>query len=264
MLKQSKTPALSPGFCFLARCLCCPVTFAARSARGVRCPRWGMQRTSGCPGCCGAGDRAVSEHGSPRRGTVVARFVASGWNLERMAASRVVARMGRSPNMLEWTSGDLFADKSLDAVCHGCNCAGAMGKGIALAFRARYPQMYVAYRALCSNGEFALGDVFRWDGEGMPVFNLATQNHWRSRASLEAIRSAVRRMDEICQSSAIARVGVPRIGAGLGGLAWDDVRAVLESELAASPTRFVVFERYERAGERAVLRVAKPVRGSAM
>jgi hypothetical protein len=42
-----------------------------------------------------------------------------------------------------FVKGDLFRDASLGGLAHGCNCAGAMGKGIALEFRARFPKVTV-------------------------------------------------------------------------------------------------------------------------
>lgn len=33
-----------------------------------------------------------------------------------------------------FVKGDLFGASGLDALAHGCNCAGAMGEGIAIEF----------------------------------------------------------------------------------------------------------------------------------
>jgi O-acetyl-ADP-ribose deacetylase (regulator of RNase III) len=38
---------------------------------------------------------------------------------------------------IEARTGDLFAQPDLTALAHGCNCAGAMGKGIAVPFKQR-------------------------------------------------------------------------------------------------------------------------------
>ena len=38
--------------------------------------------------------------------------------------------------------GDIFNLNGVRSYAHGCNCAGAMGKGIALQFRERYLKMY--------------------------------------------------------------------------------------------------------------------------
>lgn len=43
---------------------------------------------------------------------------------------------------VSFESGDIFATTELRGFAHGCNCAGAMGKGIAVAFKQRWPAMY--------------------------------------------------------------------------------------------------------------------------
>ena len=85
-----------------------------------------------------------------------------------------------------FVKGDLFRADNLQALAHGCNCAGAMGKGIAKEFRSRYPKMYEAYKRLCSLGEFRLADVFAWDAGDVLISNLATR---RSTSSLRPARA---------------------------------------------------------------------------
>src|ERR1700735_1327550 len=119
-----------------------------------------------------------------------------------------------------FVSGDLFRDATLDALAHGCNCAGAMGRGIAVEFRRRFPRMYGDYKQRCATGRFALGDVFAWREDERVVFNLGTQQSWRTRAELGAIEAASRAMVRLAEQGEvgrIGRIGLPRIGAGLGG-----------------------------------------------
>jgi O-acetyl-ADP-ribose deacetylase (regulator of RNase III) len=130
--------------------------------------------------------------------------------------------------------GDLFAAPALTAFAHGCNCAGAMGAGIAVAFKARWPAMYVDYKARCADGRFALGDVFVWREGGATVFNLATQPHWRAGAELDAITSSVAAMLREGQTLGLDHIAMPRIGAGLGGLDWAEVLGVIAPLAAAS------------------------------
>ena len=40
------------------------------------------------------------------------------------------------------TKGNIFKLAGVHAYAHGCNCAGAMGRGIAVQFKERYPEMY--------------------------------------------------------------------------------------------------------------------------
>ncbi len=119
-----------------------------------------------------------------------------------------------------------------------------MGKGIAVAFRERWPEMYAAYKARCREGRFGLGDVFLWQQDGVCVFNLGTQKSWRSRAELSAIRSAVAEMLRLAEARGLAEIGLPRIGAGFGGLDWVEVRPLLEELAAESPVRLLVCEEH--------------------
>jgi O-acetyl-ADP-ribose deacetylase (regulator of RNase III) len=86
-----------------------------------------------------------------------------------------------------FVKGDLFQTRDLDALAHGCNCAGAMGKGIAVEFRKRFPEMYAEYKARCARRSFALGDVFAWRQGDITIFNLGTQRTWRTRADLTGV-----------------------------------------------------------------------------
>ena len=141
-------------------------------------------------------------------------------------------------------AGDLFTAEHLDALAHGCNCAGAMGKGIAVEFRRRHPKMYQEYRLRCRKGSFQTGDVFFWEASIPAVFNLGTQRTWRTKAELPHIRTAITRMIALAQSRGMTRVGLPRVGAGLGGMHWPDVRSVLEELGAETEVELGVFEEY--------------------
>jgi O-acetyl-ADP-ribose deacetylase (regulator of RNase III) len=144
-----------------------------------------------------------------------------------------------------FVTGDLFAYEGLEALAHGCNCAGAMGKGSAVEFRARFPAMYAEYKRRCAAKRFTVGDVFEWTEAGMTIFNLGTQATWRTGAKLTDIETALCRMLELARAHGITRVGLPRIGAGLGGLPWPQVRDLLMTLGEASTIELVVFEEYQ-------------------
>jgi O-acetyl-ADP-ribose deacetylase (regulator of RNase III) len=93
-----------------------------------------------------------------------------------------------------FTEGDLFARSDIRAWAHGCNCAGAMGAGIAVEFKRRFPRMFEEYKLRCADGRFGLGDVFVWSEGELTVYNLGTQEHWRKKAQLPALSKAVGRM----------------------------------------------------------------------
>lgn len=142
---------------------------------------------------------------------------------------------------IKYVKGDLFAAEDLPALAHGCNCKGVMGKGIAREFRKRYPDMYQAYRQRCLAGDFQPGDVFVWETDPV-VFNLATQSRPGPYAELTAIETAVKRMIGLCDQLNIKTVGLPRIGAGLGKLAWSSVKATLEEIAQTTEIELIIFE----------------------
>jgi len=149
----------------------------------------------------------------------------------------------------EFTKGDLFQQAGLLAYGHGCNCAGGMGAGIAIEFKRRWPRMFEEYTARCLDGRFGLGDVFPWTEGEHTIFNLGTQEHWKKKAQIPALVRSLEKMCELASHAGIARVGLPRIGAGLGGLDWTRVKKVLTEVGEKTDVTLLVFEQFVRAGQ---------------
>jgi O-acetyl-ADP-ribose deacetylase (regulator of RNase III) len=160
-----------------------------------------------------------------------------------------------------FVKGDLFNTDGIRAYAHGCNCAGAMDAGVAAQFKKRWPRMFDEYAARCADGRFHLGDVFVWNEDDVTVYNLAIQEHWKAKARLPALKKALLHAVGLAAAAGIERIGVPRIGAGLGGLDWSRVRSVLEQAGGAAgaavvpgatgvtTVTLVVFEQFVRAGK---------------
>jgi O-acetyl-ADP-ribose deacetylase (regulator of RNase III) len=146
-----------------------------------------------------------------------------------------------------FTRGDLFATADVHAYAQGCNCAGAMGAGIAIEFKRRWPRMFEEYRARCADGRFGLGDVFPWTEGDHTVFNLAVQEHWKKKAQIPALVRSLGKMCELAAHAGLSKVGLPRIGAGLGGLDWTRVKKVITEVGAKTDVTLVVFEQFLRA-----------------
>jgi O-acetyl-ADP-ribose deacetylase (regulator of RNase III) len=130
--------------------------------------------------------------------------------------------------MIVERTGDLFTS-DCPALGHGVNTLGSMGAGIAVEFRRRWPAMYDAYRAECRSGRLQPGGVFVWQADDRLIVNLATQRGvGRGAARLEWVRAAAKQVAQL----SLDGLALPRIGAGMGGLRWADVRAILDHELA--------------------------------
>ncbi|MDR2270373.1 MAG: macro domain-containing protein [Sphingobacterium sp.] len=124
--------------------------------------------------------------------------------------------------------GNIFNLPDVKNYAHGCNCAGAMGKGIALQFKEKYNQMYLEYKKRCKDGDFSLGDVFSYNyGEGT-IFNLGTQKTWKTKAELKATEDSLLKMLAYARQNNIEKIALPKIAAGLGGLNWGDVKSIID------------------------------------
>jgi O-acetyl-ADP-ribose deacetylase (regulator of RNase III) len=123
--------------------------------------------------------------------------------------------------------GNIFKIEGVENYAHGCNCAGAMGKGIAVQFKEKFPEMYKRYKNMCSTGQFNLGDVFAYNyGNGF-VFNLGTQATWLTKATIKAIEQSLKKMLQFAAENRVKNIALPKIGAGLGGLKWESVKALI-------------------------------------
>lgn len=131
--------------------------------------------------------------------------------------------------------GDIFNIEGVVNYAHGCNCASAMGKGIAVPFKEKYPEMYKEYKRRCKTGAFTPGDIYVYAYGAGYVFNLATQVSWTTGATLPAIEQSVEKMLVYASENGIDKIALPRIGAGLGLLDWGAVKAVIEKIAVSYP-----------------------------
>lgn len=146
--------------------------------------------------------------------------------------------------------GDIFAIHGVQSYAHGCNCAGAMGKGIALQFKQRFPAMYEEYKLLCKQGNFNPGDVFDYKYKDGHIYNLGTQQTWRTNARIDYIQTSITTMLELATLNGVVAIALPAIGAGLGGLRWEDVKILLQDISSNYPkVDLYVVESYALIGD---------------
>lgn len=126
--------------------------------------------------------------------------------------------------------GDLFQARTQTLV-NTVNCVGVMGKGIAAAFKKRYPAMFGDYVRRCERGEVRLGEPYLWTSTEPWVLNFPTKDHWRSVSRLEHIERGLAYLVEHYQHWGIQSLAVPPLGCGHGGLDWSVVGPTLRRHL---------------------------------
>jgi len=128
--------------------------------------------------------------------------------------------------------GDLFESPAQTWV-NTVNTVGVMGKGVALEFKKRFPDMVEDYEGRCLRGEVRLGEPYLYRRESPPhILNFPTKGHWRAVSRLKDIVAGLRHLERHCVEWGITSLAVPPLGCGHGGLEWSVVGPTLYNHLA--------------------------------
>jgi len=136
-------------------------------------------------------------------------------------------------------SKSIFYSKC-DAIVNPVNCDGVMGKGLASDFKKKYPKEYFEeYVTACRTGMLSPGNVSVYinkEIQGLPstVINFPTKKAWRDRSNIGLIESGLSSLHRSMMYFEMTSVGIPKIGCGLGGLDWDDVKKIILDKLNSS------------------------------
>ncbi len=134
--------------------------------------------------------------------------------------------------MINVVKGDLFKSKAQTLV-NTVNCVGVMGKGIALGFKQRFPEMFADYVRRCEAGEVKLGQPYLYRSLIPPlVLNFPTKDHWRSVARLSDIVAGLDYLALHYKDWGVESLAVPPLGCGEGQLEWRVVGPTLYRRLA--------------------------------
>jgi O-acetyl-ADP-ribose deacetylase (regulator of RNase III) len=147
--------------------------------------------------------------------------------------------------MIEFTSGNMF-DGKYDVMVNTVNCVGVMGKGVALEFKGRFPDMFLAYKTACAKGEVVPGKLHVWDDLFVTVVNLPTKRHWRDPSRYEDVNEGLVALKEYLMARGTATVALPPPGCGNGGLDWKIVRAMVIVHLSNLEAKITVFKPQEK------------------
>lgn len=129
--------------------------------------------------------------------------------------------------MIKVIKGNIFKSKCQTLV-NTVNCVGVMGKGIALGFKERFPEMFEDYVRRCQQKEVKLGEPYLFKRQEKPwIMNFPTKNHWRSVSRIEDIVRGLKFIRENYRQWGIESIAFPPLGSGLGQLNWDIVGPTL-------------------------------------
>ncbi len=142
------------------------------------------------------------------------------------------------------TNNESIFNTLTQAIVNPVNCMGVMGAGLALLFKQRYPANYVAYTVACEQGLIKPGLCYTFaTGALNPqyIVNFPTKRHWRAKSLLEDIDAGLRHLRFLADVHQWNSIAMPRLGCGLGGLKWDDVRPLVERHFKGAKCQVIVY-----------------------
>lgn len=135
----------------------------------------------------------------------------------------------KSEEKIKIVKGNILNSK-MQTVVNTVNCVGVMGKGIALAYKKAYPEMYKDYRERCQRGEVKLGFPYCYKLYGNRwVLNFPTKGHWKQWSQTEDIEAGLEHLLQNFKKWGITSIAIPPLGCGNGGLDWNDVFPLIMS-----------------------------------
>lgn len=138
--------------------------------------------------------------------------------------------------MIKFVTGDIF-ESDAEAIINTINCVGAMGAGLALGFKLKYPKNYERYRVLCREKKIKVGTLFVSKavsiatGKPFDIINFPTKIHWKDPSDLKYISLGLNVLCRYIKEHELKSIAIPKLGCKNGGLDWNVVKPVIVSFL---------------------------------
>ena len=129
-------------------------------------------------------------------------------------------------------SGNIFNTKAM-AVVNTVNCVGAMGKGIALDFKLRYPEMFKEYQRICFQHLLKPGQILPYKKSSPIILNFAIKDDWKEPSKIEWIEETLKKFVDNYKKLGITSVAFPWMGAMNGGLSIEVIKELTRKYLSS-------------------------------
>ena len=141
---------------------------------------------------------------------------------------------------IHYQKGDIF-DSKTQVIVNPVNCKGVMGKGLALAFKQRYPEMFAVYQQECRTGKLCIGRPMLYRGSTPWILIFPTKDDWRLPSKLEYLDQGLEYIVANYKKDGIISIAFPKLGAGLGQLSWYEVGPLMAKYLSRLEAEVYVY-----------------------
>jgi len=143
--------------------------------------------------------------------------------------------------MIRYLKGNIFQAQA-QTIVNTVNLRGAMGKGLALEFKNRFPGLFEAYTNDLLDKRLAIGAPTIWKGKERWVVNFPTKDDWRNPSEYSYIEKGLAGLRAKLDEWGVLSLAIPPLGCGLGSLDWKKVRPMIEASLGDVEMSIEVFE----------------------
>ena len=144
---------------------------------------------------------------------------------------------------ITYIKGNIFqSDKQ--TIVNTVNCVGVMGKGVALGFRLRYPEMYEKYKVFCQNKQLTVGKLWLYkpDNDSQWVLNFPTKIHWKYPSKMEYLELGLQKFVDSYKEKGITSISFPLLGTHNGGLDKIEVLNLMHKYLERCDIPIEIYE----------------------
>lgn len=142
--------------------------------------------------------------------------------------------------IIEQQNKDIFSFPQNYILINTVNCVGVMGKGLALQFKNRFPQMFKDYQIACKKGDVQIGKCWYWKNLYADIINFPTKNHWKYPSKYEYIAKGLDSLIDLVLSHKIENCVIPKLGCANGGLDYTKVKSIIYQKLQDVNCNFVL------------------------
>lgn len=142
--------------------------------------------------------------------------------------------------MIEYIEGNIF-NSPAQVIVNTVNTVGAMGKGLALSFKKRYPKMFEAYKIACDKHQLTIGKLMLYYAPDHWIMMFPTKESWRNPSKLEYLEAGLNKFVTTYAEKKITSIAFPKLGCGNGELSWADVKPVMEKYLRPLPITVYIY-----------------------
>ncbi|XP_063968357.1 ADP-ribose glycohydrolase OARD1-like [Lytechinus pictus] len=167
-------------------------------------------------------DKYLVKKGSSSAGSKVTKVEGNGQGAgesDEVEQAQMSKRRKAGSFILQEVKGDLFAAPQTECLAHCISADVRMGKGIATIFKKKFGGV----QDLLAQG-VKPGGVAVLQREQRFIYYMVTKEKFWHKPTYKSLQDSLSSMAGHCKENGIKALSMPRIGCGLDGLKWDEVK----------------------------------------